>query len=159
MAPEVALVVDKMRKEGSLRIVAARVVAIQTHANSVHVEIRRRGQAHIEVLPAKRAFNCTGPNLDFRQPEPSFIASLIANGSAVADKSGLGISTLDCGVVVNKLGEPSSTIVTIGSLRRGALWETTAVPELRGQAVELAQTIVNSVTIDNYCPAQQALQL
>jgi uncharacterized NAD(P)/FAD-binding protein YdhS len=36
-------------------------------------------------------------------------------------------------------------IVAIGALRKGHLWETTAVPELREQAVEVAQNVVDAI--------------
>ncbi len=39
-------------------------------------------------------------------------------------------------------GNSSPAIYAIGPLLKGTLWETTAVPELRGQAMAIAQSIL-----------------
>ena len=41
-----------------------------------------------------------------------------------------------------RCGERSSVLFAIGPLMRGTLWETTAVPELRGQAMRVAQVLI-----------------
>ncbi len=38
-------------------------------------------------------------------------------------------------------GSPAPTIFTLGALRRGELWESVAVPELREQAAAIAEAI------------------
>ena len=42
------------------------------------------------------------------------------------------------------LGSSGGRLFTLGSLRRGDLWESTAIPELREQARALASRIVGS---------------
>ena len=41
-------------------------------------------------------------------------------------------------------GRVHVTAVTLGSLRRGELWETTAIPEIRDQAAALGRLLVTS---------------
>ena len=43
---------------------------------------------------------------------------------------------------VDSSGFPSAFMRVIGPLLRGTLWETIAVPELRGQAMRLAQSLL-----------------
>jgi len=50
-------------------------------------------------------------------------------------------------VLVNSSGAPSTLLSTIGPMRKGRLWETTAMPEIRGQALELADQI--TATLDS----------
>ncbi|HKV67628.1 MAG TPA: hypothetical protein VJN72_06025, partial [Gaiellales bacterium] len=51
---------------------------------------------------------------------------------------GLGIDTGPGGAVLDADGRPSASLYTIGWLRRGELWESLAIPELRDQAAALA---------------------
>jgi len=39
----------------------------------------------------------------------------------------------------------NALLSTIGPMRKGRLWETTAMPEIRGQALELADQITASM--------------
>jgi len=56
----------------------------------------------------------------------------------------LGLKTLPDGRLIAETGKPSCTLFTIGPTMRGALWESTAVPEISEQAAHLAQTILHS---------------
>lgn len=60
---------------------------------------------------------------------------------------GLGVDTDDRGAVISAEGEPARWLYTLGSTRRGQLWETTAVPELRLQAQALSQTLLASLVL------------
>jgi uncharacterized NAD(P)/FAD-binding protein YdhS len=46
------------------------------------------------------------------------------------------------GTVLRKDGQPSDMMFTLGSLLRGVLWETIAIPEIRMQAQQLAALII-----------------
>jgi uncharacterized NAD(P)/FAD-binding protein YdhS len=54
-------------------------------------------------------------------------------------------------------GTPSTSLYAIGPLRKGSLWESIAVPELRGQASQMAEHLVGRLlphtrTIDRIAP-------
>jgi uncharacterized NAD(P)/FAD-binding protein YdhS len=53
----------------------------------------------------------------------------------------IGLDTAPGGAVIDYLDAPSATIFTLGSTAKGRLFETTAVPELRGQALGLAMRL------------------
>jgi len=57
------------------------------------------------------------------------------------DALGIGIQTGDDGAVLGARGTASPVIFTLGATRRPALWESTAVPELREQAAALARRL------------------
>ncbi len=50
----------------------------------------------------------------------------------------LGVHATAEGEVIQKDNTPSSQLFVLGSLLKGKLWESTAVPELRKQAKNLA---------------------
>jgi len=55
---------------------------------------------------------------------------------------GIGVDTDETGALVAANGVPDRRLYAIGSVRRGQLWESIAVPELRRQAAALARRIV-----------------
>jgi uncharacterized NAD(P)/FAD-binding protein YdhS len=46
------------------------------------------------------------------------------------------------GQITSAAGSPAAGLFAIGPLRRGTLWESTAVPEIRSQAQQLARLLV-----------------
>jgi uncharacterized NAD(P)/FAD-binding protein YdhS len=59
-----------------------------------------------------------------------------------SDEMNLGVDASAEGHVINKNNEVSDKLFAIGSLLKGKLWESTAVPELRIQASRLAEIIL-----------------
>ncbi|RYD26598.1 MAG: hypothetical protein EOP87_22515 [Verrucomicrobiaceae bacterium] len=57
---------------------------------------------------------------------------------AQPDRLGLGIE------ITPDFMDGADPLHTVGSLRKGALWESTAVPELRMQSAELARHLLTS---------------
>jgi uncharacterized NAD(P)/FAD-binding protein YdhS len=57
------------------------------------------------------------------------------------------LDVADNGALINREGEVSNLLFTLGSPQKGCLWETTAVAEIRQQAQTLAQQLLylNSV--------------
>jgi uncharacterized NAD(P)/FAD-binding protein YdhS len=66
---------------------------------------------------------------------------LFAGGDARPGPLGLGLAVDDDGRLLDRAGEPSDTLWALGPLRRGALLETTAIPEIREQAAALARIL------------------
>ena len=62
-------------------------------------------------------------------------------GDACPGPLGLGLAVDGDGRLLDRAGEPSDALWAIGPLRRGALLETTAIPEIRQQAAALAQLL------------------
>jgi uncharacterized NAD(P)/FAD-binding protein YdhS len=60
----------------------------------------------------------------------------------VSDPLGLGVQTASDGAVIDATGRADGRISALGPLRRGELYESTAVPELRAQAAQIAATLV-----------------
>ena len=85
---------------------------------------------------------CTGPSGDPRR-DP-FLARLIDSGLVTTHPLGIGIAVDDRGRALGADGTADPHLWTIGTLRRGADWESTAVPDLRVQARDLAWDILGA---------------
>jgi uncharacterized NAD(P)/FAD-binding protein YdhS len=138
MAPEAAGWIDELRREGRLRVVAAAVVSVDDEGGRLAVGLRPRGGGKLETLHVDAIVNGAGPSdSPFRADSPLY-SQLRESGLARPHPLGLGIDTGPGGAVLGADGRPSETLYTIGWLRRGELWESLAIPELRDQAAALA---------------------
>ena len=88
---------------------------------------------------ADLAVNCTGRSAAPEPGDDPLVGALLARGLARPGPLGLGFATHPDGRLVAADGWPAWTL---GSLRRGELWESTAIPEIRDQAGVLARSIL-----------------
>ncbi|MDO8185116.1 FAD-dependent oxidoreductase [Conexibacter sp. JD483] len=153
MAPDVAARVAQLRESdrlelraGALQRVApvgsdamARAATSRSETSSGAgagpIELVYRGDEGVTRVVVDAVVNCTGPD-----PSPTadpLLSELIAAGRARAGTLGLGLDTDLDGELRDCDGHPSPGLYTLGALRRGQLWESTAVPEIRCQAAEL----------------------
>ena len=141
MAPRTGARLEAMRADGRLRLETGRVLEVVPAAEdrlAVALEVDgevRRNEVDLVV-------NCTGPGRPWLDPRPSLVPDLVAAGLAVPDDLGLGLRTDAEGSLVDASGRSRPELLVIGPPRRGALFETTAVPEIRSQALHLADRIV-----------------
>ena len=85
---------------------------------------------------------CTGPD-ETALLHTAPLASLVADGTICPGPHGMGIATdADTGQVHNSTGRLVDGLYAIGPLRRGTLWETTAIPEIRSEARRLATLLL-----------------
>ncbi|WP_407566427.1 FAD/NAD(P)-binding protein [Streptomyces sp. 184] len=97
--------------------------------------------------------DCTGPGLRVEECADPLWRGLLADGTATPGPLGIGVAT-DAGRLrpapgrapAIRSGSPAApatpALFTLGSARRGELWETTAVPEIRVQAAEVAAAVL-----------------
>lgn len=142
MPPTVAKQIEAARREGQLRIHAGRLVGAREERGGLDVCFLPRGAAHLDAVRAARVINCIGPDTDPRRAESPLLRMLIARGLVVADPFGLGLLTDDDGALLDRHHRPQRWLFTLGPLRRGMLWESTAVPEIRAQAAALADVLI-----------------
>ncbi|MFM8993594.1 MAG: FAD/NAD(P)-binding protein [Actinomycetota bacterium] len=85
---------------------------------------------------------CTGPDDAALRSTPP-LAGLINDGVSCAGPHGMGIATdADTGQLIDSHGRLVAGLYAIGTLRRGTLWESTAVPEIRAEAQRLAALVL-----------------
>ncbi|MCE9672223.1 FAD-dependent oxidoreductase [Myxococcus stipitatus] len=146
MAPGVADEVERLRDAGRLRLHAGRVRGFQWDGEDVVVTLQPRGAGGRESrLRVRHVVNCTGPESSMGARAHPLLRDLVDAGLARPDALGLGLDTQGPGALVDAQGQPSRRLFTLGPTRRGDLWETTAIPEIRAQARELAERLVKQL--------------
>ena len=96
----------------------------------------------VRELDADVVVCCTGPGRSWLPPANPVVADLVDRGLARPDPHGLGLLTTSDGRLVRPDGTSSSGIRVIGPPRRGTVYETTAIPEIRSQALHIADAVV-----------------
>lgn len=139
MPPSTAASVASMRQEGALTVGPAQVVAVDDVGGALLVHLSdgtSRQVAHV--------VNCTGPQCEVARSRDPLLTSLLAAGHACAGPLGMGLATDDEGRVRAADGAVGA-LWTLGALRRGELWESSAIPEIRSQARAIARAIATQV--------------
>jgi uncharacterized NAD(P)/FAD-binding protein YdhS len=128
-----------------LHVVAGRLLEAGEEDEQVVVTIRKRGQQESQRLVVDRIVNCTGPGTTDRVHD-KLISSIVHAGLGRFDPLQIGIDVDGRGSIVSSSGESSNCVYGIGPVRKASLWETTAVAEIREQAVHLADEILDQLT-------------
>jgi len=145
MSTRVAARVQSLMANDRLSIVAGRIAACARDGHRVVVDVRRR-DGNLHRYSVDTVVNCTGPDGDLSRSNDPLVAGLRARGAIAPDALGIGIDTGDDGAVKDAKGNASGVLFTLGATRRPALWESTAVPELREQAGTLARRLHASLS-------------
>lgn len=149
-------------EEGRLKITRGGVVRLEPSGSRVRIHLGapdpgEGNGATPPTLDAALAINCTGPQTRFSATRSRLLRNLLASGVVQPDEMDMGIRIGTDFVAVERNGEPSSFLHVIGPLLRGTLWETIAVPELRGQTLKVAQVLVTA-TARRKKPAAWAIE-
>jgi uncharacterized NAD(P)/FAD-binding protein YdhS/HEAT repeat protein len=145
LAPAAARKLDAMIGSGRLTIHAGRVERFVEKERGVEVMIRLRGSGEKKSLRVNRVVNCTGSECDYRKLMHPLTDQLIERGRAVPDPVSFGLAVAPNGALIDAEGRASESLFTLGPPRKGTLWETTAVPEIRVQARQLAELLLTSL--------------
>jgi uncharacterized NAD(P)/FAD-binding protein YdhS len=148
MAPAIASHVEGMRAEGRLRVMAGRIVSTTAHAGGFSIDVRPRGRGEIATLHAEWLVNATGPTVRYAEDPTVLLTRLLEGGIVRPGPLGLGLDAKPGGALVDRKGDPHTDLFTLGPPLRGLLWESTAVPEIRLQAADLARSLVGTMGLD-----------
>ena len=133
-----------MEKAGRLRCYQGRLERILENENTLHVNFRNRLGSPYE-LAVGLVVNCTGPECNYHKLRDPLIVQLFLRGLARPDPLFLGFDVNDQGQLLDATGHAVPNLHTLGSPQKGLLFETTAVPELRQQAFDLARLIAEDL--------------
>jgi uncharacterized NAD(P)/FAD-binding protein YdhS len=141
IAESIAEQLAEQIRTGKLQVHAGRVTEYREDITSVHLAYRDRESGETRTLRVERVVNCTGPDSDLRKVGSPLLTNLFETGLALPDQVALGLDVADDGAVVDAQGQPSPFLYTVGPLRKGKLFESIAVPELRVQIADLAKQL------------------
>ncbi len=143
MSPVVARSLDAMIGAGRLNVSRGRVErigSIGAHGRGPF-DVTLTSGDHREILRVGALVDATGSSSAVTSSP--LLHSLVTKGLAREDPLGLGVEVDECGSLVTSNGRVETHIKTIGWNRRGALFESTAIPELRGQAAHIASSLAS----------------
>ncbi|WP_073758099.1 FAD/NAD(P)-binding protein [Streptomyces sp. CB02923] len=136
MAPPTAAALDRARDRGRLRMRAGEVADALVTRDGVRVSLTDGTAVEVGAV-----VNCTGSQPDPSAVDDPLLRDLLESGRARPHPTGLGFDILDDGRLRDGRTDTAASIWTIGALRRGELLESTAIPEIRVQADEIAGAI------------------
>ena len=151
IAPQVAQRLREMIGEGRLEVMAGRLKAIDDQGGKLAVEIARRGSPLSPLAcgespsPSRgerqnfaAVFNCTGPLGNMARTRDPLLRQMIDGGLVTINRLGMGIK-------IDAASRAAPGVWALGPLTKGALWESVAVPDIRGQVAEVADDIAREL--------------
>jgi uncharacterized NAD(P)/FAD-binding protein YdhS len=143
IADQVADQITLQLRTGQIRVLAGRITEYCEDTRGVQVSYRDRNSGKKVVLHVDRVVNCTGPESDYRRCRSPLLSDLLDKKLARPDELSLGLDVSDDGALLDAWGTPSHCLYALGPMRKGNLWETVAVPEIRSQVSKLADLLVS----------------
>ncbi|MEO6102920.1 MAG: pyridine nucleotide-disulfide oxidoreductase, partial [Pseudoxanthomonas sp.] len=141
IAPQVHAQLDAMQATGQLRLHRGRLQTVAREGARIRVSISMRDRRSLE-LDVDRIVNATGVEMRAQLMRNPLLSDLLGKGLASPGPHGIGIDTCAQGELVDAQGRNLAGVAVVGSLRIGQLWESIAVPELRGQAENAARRLL-----------------
>lgn len=139
MPPGVHAGLAKLEHDGRLQRRCGRMRSASPGAAGVRVELGHAGT--ISAIEADMVIQTVGLDTDVRRTDHRLISQLLTNAHILPDPLGLGVQAEPDGRLQHHDGSWPN-LFAIGSLLRGTLWESTAMPEIRQQARQLADRIL-----------------
>ena len=153
MAPQVAAKIAALQAGGTLQFDAGRLVGLRPHRDGVEATWSPRGSDRRETRRFGLIVNCFGPRADLQRSSDPLVEQLFVAGLARADDCRLGLDVDVRSRVLNASGEPTPTLFAVGPISRGAYFEVSSVPDIRIQAAECADAVVNALAVGGRPPS------
>ena len=134
--------IQSLIKDEKLEVLAGRIQNIVENDGEVHVTVKPKSGNDVKELRVSRVINCTGPQTDITRFNSPLYQSALKKNIVSPDEMRLGIHASPEGAIHSGKSSLNGKIFTIGTLLKGQLWESTAVPELRVQADRMAEMLL-----------------
>jgi uncharacterized NAD(P)/FAD-binding protein YdhS len=144
--PEIHAQLATAQLTGQLRIHSANIERVDAADNKVRVQLSGG-----KSLEGDLVINATGPQTRFSATGSVLLGNLLRSGLLARDDMDMGVRVAADHTAIGRDGTRSKILLALGPPLRGTLWETIAVPELRGQARRVAETL-----LDQSAPATAA---
>jgi uncharacterized NAD(P)/FAD-binding protein YdhS len=137
IAPEIHAQIASAQLTGQLQVHAAEIERVESAGDRVRVLL-----SHGRQLEGDLVLNATGPQTRLAATKSVLLQNLLRRGLVSPDEMEMGVRIQSDHAVIDVEGRPSPLLFAMGPLLRGTYWETIAVPELRGQARRVAESIL-----------------
>ena len=141
VAPDVGQRFDRLLRSGQLEVASGEVAAATDRRDGIEIRFTdgttKTFGSVISCTGAGALRGSTGPLGDL-------VGNLEYEGVVTLHSLGMGLDVDDRGRAVGTDGCATPPVYVVGPLRRGAVWETTAIPEILAQADAVAHDIISS---------------
>lgn len=141
MPPQVMTSMQALETAGRLHRRPGRLQAVDVVEDKLHLTIRASHSEAIDTMDADLVIQTVGLNTDVRRTQHTLVRQLATNNHITPDALGLGCVATTDGRLQHD-GHVWPHFYAIGTLLRGVLWESTAMPEIRQQARQLADRLL-----------------
>jgi uncharacterized NAD(P)/FAD-binding protein YdhS len=142
MAIGIAKQFRELHDSDQANAIAGRVVSAIGSETGVELMIEQRHAKNPLALKTDWVINCTGPSPTNIAAANPAIGSLLVDGWLRADPLMLGLDVSENGQAIKRDGSIANDLYVVGTLRKAQDWESTAVPELRVQAADVATQLL-----------------
>jgi uncharacterized NAD(P)/FAD-binding protein YdhS len=140
MAPPIGQQILGLIDQGYLEIRAGRLISVETGPENVTITYKARHCPDMIWLRAQKVINATGSMPASRVNDP-LVSVLFDRGLIRLDRNRLGIDVSERFAAFRHDGQITPSLWAIGPIVRGALWECTAVPDIRTHSFNLAKQV------------------
>ncbi|WP_243042630.1 FAD/NAD(P)-binding protein [Dyella sedimenti] len=141
MPPQVLTAMQQLESDGRLHRQRGRLQAVDIADGRLRLDIRLPHGGGVETTDADLVIQTVGLNTDVRRTRHPLVRQLATNGHVTPDPLGLGFVATGESRLQHD-GQAWPHFYAIGTLLRGMLWESTAMPEIRQQARQLADRLL-----------------
>ena len=141
IAPEIHAQVASAELTGQLQVHAASIERVAESGSQVQVHLSTG-----KTLAGDLVLNATGPQSRFSATRSTLLQNLLRRGLITSDDMDMGARIDADHTAINREGDRSPLLLALGPLLKGTFWETIAVPELRGQARRVAESLLGQPT-------------
>lgn len=142
IAPVLHAQITGSQLTGQLRVHAASIENLEASRDRILVHLAGR-----QPLLGHLVINATGPSTTFTKTRSVLLQNLFRRGLVAPDETNMGVRVDPDHTVVTADGNRSPWLLALGPLLKGTYWETIAVPELRGQARRVAETVLGNADV------------
>lgn len=133
IAPEVHATLQALLDRGQLRLHRGRLDTVMDEGRRLRITTHTR-DGRTDEFDVDYVVNATGVEMRAQTMRNPLLHDLLGRGHAQPGPHGIGLKAARDGRMVDAEGRPQPRIFILGSLRIGCVWESIAIPELRGQA-------------------------
>ncbi len=149
IAPSLHQTVMAASADGRLQVTRASIARLEADGTRIKVHLVKSTSDATDNPPspltAALVVNCTGPQARFSATRSRLLQALLHRGAVQPDAMDMGVRITADFAAVQRDGSASTFLSALGPLLRGTFWETIAVPELRGQTLHVAQTLLKGM--------------
>ncbi|HKR75022.1 MAG TPA: FAD/NAD(P)-binding protein [Rhodanobacter sp.] len=141
MPPPVHEGLTALERTGRLQRRRGHLQSVELDGDGLRLALRPHGGGALQTLQAGLAVQSVGLDFDVTRTPHPLMRQLVVNRHVLPDPLGLGCQATPQGRLLHG-GGAWSRLFAIGSLLRGTLWESTAMPEIRQQARAVADQLL-----------------